>query len=132
MDNTASGATLRINRLQIVDTLMDSSTRLFAHPKALEDPVRRAAIDEFVVLLRSVLDARQRVMLEFNVPADLLQQVVAFLPCMRKPTISPLFGEDAFAVKAAVPRAALPALIHKIKVHGGSDLVVTGPDQLVP
>ncbi len=132
VDNTATGETLRVNRLEIVDTLMTSSTRLFAHPRALDDPARRESIEAFIVLLRSVLDARQRTMIEFNVPAARLEEVVNFLPCMRRPTISPLFGEDGYAVKAAVPRAELPALIHKIKAHGGSDLVVTEPDQLIP
>ena len=132
VDNTATGATLIENRLTIVDVLMESSTRLYANPRALDDPWRRENVDRLVVLLRSVLDARRRVMIEFNVPADRLDEVVAFLPCMRKPTISPLYGESGYAVKAAVPRAEVPALIAKIKDHGGGDLVITAPDQLVP
>ena len=132
VDNTATGATLQVNRLEIVDTLMLSSTRLLANPRALDDVARRETIEAFVMLVRSVLDARQRTMLEFNIPADRLQEVVDFLPCMRRPTVARLFGEDSYAVKAAVPRAELPALIHKIKAHGGADLVVTEPDQLVP
>ena len=42
-----------------------------------------------MVLIRSVLDARKRVMLEVNAPADKLEDVVAILPCMREPTIAP-------------------------------------------
>ena len=132
VDNTASGATLSENRLAIVDELMTSSTRLYAHPRALDDPRRREAIESFVLLLRSVLDARERVMLEINVPADRLEAIVAVLPCMRRPTISHLYGETAYAVKAAVPRRELPTLIPAIKKHGGTDIVVTAPDQLVP
>jgi ATP phosphoribosyltransferase len=132
VDNTATGATLSVNRLEIIDELMTSSTRLFANPKALADPWKREAIDRFRLLLASVLEARQRVMLELNVPADRLDEVIAFLPCMRKPTISPLYGESAFAVKAAVPRGELPTLIPKLKAHGGSDVVVTAVDQIVP
>ena len=64
-----------------------------------------------MVLVRSVLDARKRVMLEVNVPSDRLESVVAILPCMREPTISPLHHDAGFAVKAAVPRADLPELI---------------------
>ena len=76
------------------------------------------------MLVRSVLDARKRVMLEVNVPADRLEAVVAVLPCMREPTIAPLHHEAGFAVKAAVPRADLPALIRSIKECGGTDIVV--------
>ena len=87
-------------------------------------PAKRGRIEHFVVLVRSVLDARKRVMLEVNVPADRLEAVVAILPCMREPTIAPLHHDAGFAVKAAVPRADLPALIRAIKEHGGTDIVV--------
>ena len=77
VDNTATGATLKANGLVIFDELMRSSTRLYACPRALEQPSKRARIEHFVVLVRSVLDARKRVMLEVNVPADRLESVVA-------------------------------------------------------
>lgn len=132
VDNAATGATLRENGLVIVDELMRSSTRLYAHPAALEEPARRAAIEHFTLLLRSVLEARRRVMIEVNVAAAQLEAVVAALPCMREPTISPLHGDAGYAVKAAVPRADLPALIPRIKACGGTDIVVTALAQIVP
>ncbi len=132
VDNTATGSTLAVNRLEIVDELMTSSSRLYANPAALDDPRRRETIERFTMLLNSVLEARRRVMLELNVPADRLEEVIQFLPCMRRPTIAPLHGESGFAVKAAVPRAELPTLIPRLKAHGGSDVVVTAVDQLIP
>jgi ATP phosphoribosyltransferase len=131
VDNTATGATLKANGLVIFDELMRSSTRLFACPRSLEQPEKRARIEHFVVLVRSVLDARKRVMLEVNVPSDKLEQVVAILPCMREPTIAPLHHDAGFAVKAAVPRADLPELIRAIKEQGGTDIIVSGIAQIV-
>ncbi len=132
VDNTATGATLRANGLVIFDELMPSSTRLYAHPRALEDPARRDRIEHFVLLLKSVLAARERVMLELNVGREDLERVVAILPCMREPTIAPLHHEAGYAVKAAVPRARLPELIREIKARGGSDIIVTEINQIVP
>ncbi len=132
VDNTATGATLAANGLVIVDELMDSSTRLYAHPAALEDPGRRRAVEELVLLLRSVLEARRRVMVEVNVPAARLDEILAVLPCMREPTVSRLAGDSGFAVKAAVPRSELPTVIPRLKAAGGCDLVVTGLTQIVP
>jgi ATP phosphoribosyltransferase len=132
VDNTATGATLRENGLEIVHEVMRSSTRLYAHPRVLEDPVRRERIDDLVLLLRSVLDARKRVMLELNVPADRLQAVIAILPSMRQATVSSLHGEAGYSVRAAVPRDVLPALIPQVKARGGTDLVVSTPSQIVP
>ncbi|HET6521111.1 MAG TPA: ATP phosphoribosyltransferase, partial [Geminicoccaceae bacterium] len=76
VDNTASGETLKANGLVIVDELMASSTRLSANPRALDDPAKRDAIERLCLLLRSVLDARHRVMVEVNVPAERLEAVV--------------------------------------------------------
>jgi ATP phosphoribosyltransferase len=132
VDNTATGATLRANGLQIVDELMRSSTRLYANPRVLEDPGRRARIEDLVLLLRSVVEARRRVMLEVNVSADRLESLITILPCMREPTISPLHGDSGFAVKAAVPREGLPDLVLTIKSAGGTDIVIGDLAQIIP
>ena len=132
VDNAATGSTLRENRLVVVDTLMHSSTRLYANGAALADPARSGPIKDLVLLLTSVLEARSRVMLELNVSEADFDRVVSVLPCMREPTVSRLHGESGYAVRAAVPRRGLPALLLEVKVLGGTDLVVSQPQQIVP
>jgi ATP phosphoribosyltransferase len=132
VDNTATGGTLRANGLEIVDELMRSSTRLYANPEAMENPGKREIIDRLALLLRSVLESRRRVMVEVNVTKEDLDDVVAVLPCMREPTISLLHGSGGYAVKAAVPREDLPRIIPEIKARGGTDIVVSKLDQIVP
>ncbi|MEX2155947.1 MAG: ATP phosphoribosyltransferase [Gemmatimonadales bacterium] len=132
VDNTATGATLAANGLRVLDVLMRSSTRLYANPRALESPERRRRVEDLVLLLRSVLDARRRVMLEVNASADCLDAVVAALPAMRQATVSPLFGNGGYAVKAAVPRDLLPLVIPAVKAAGGTDVVVSRLAQIVP
>ncbi len=132
VDNAATGSTLAANGLEVVDELMTSSTRLYANADALEHPARREAIERLVLLVRSVLEARTRVMVEVNVTGDRLQAVLEVLPCMRQPTVSTLAGDEGFAVKAAVPRHQLPEVIPLLKARGGSDVVVTNLAQIVP
>jgi len=132
VDNTATGATLAANGLRIVAELMRSSTRLYASPAALEDPVKRPAIDDLVLCLRAVLEARGRAMVELNVAAVDLGAVVDALPCMREPTVASLYGQTGFAVRAAVPRDALPRLVPALKARGATDLVVSRCEQIVP
>lgn len=132
VDNTATGATLEANGLAIVDVLMCSSTRLYAHRAALDDPVRRRYIDDLVLLIGSVLEARRRVMLEVNASAACLDAVVAVLPSMRQATVAPLFGNGGYAVKAAVPRDLLAQVIPAVKAAGGTDVVVSTFSQIVP
>ena len=97
VDNTATGATLKANGLVIFDEVMRSSTRLYACERSLEHPEKRARIEHLVVLARSVLDARKRVMVELNVSKERLEDVLAVLPSMREPTIAPLHHEAGFA-----------------------------------
>ena len=132
VDNTATGATLEANGLAIVDVLMRSSTRLYAHRAALDDPVRRRYIDDLVLLINSVIEARRRVMLEVNASAACLDAVVAALPAMRQATVARLFGNGGYAVKAAVPRELLPQVIPAVKAAGGTDVVVSTLSQIVP
>lgn len=132
VDNTATGSTLVANGLEIVETVMRSSTRLYAHPQVLENPEKKARIEELVLLLRSVLEARQRVMVEVNVLPENLEAVCKALPCMREPTISTLHGDAGHAIKAAVLRKELPLVIPRIKAAGGTDVVVYDLSQIVP
>ena len=131
VDNTATGSTLVANDLEVIDTLMESSTRLYACPRALEDSRLRGRIEDMVLLVGSVLEARRRVMVEVNISEDRLEALLEVLPCMRQPTVSSLAGGQGFAVKAAVPRSELPAVVPRIKAAGGSDIVVTRLAQIV-
>lgn len=131
VDNVATGATLRRNGLVVVDTLMRSSTRLYANRAALSDEAKAPGIRDFAMLLESVLEARNRVMLELNVSEDAFERVIAALPCMRRPTVARLHGEAAYSVRAAVPREGLPELLVRVRGLGATDLVVAQPRQIV-
>lgn len=132
VDITATGATLQANGLEIIATLLESSTRLYCNPKALDIREKRDLIESFTLLLRSVLDARERVMLELNVAQESLNTIIQLLPAMREATVATLAGERGFAVKAAVCRTALPSLIPQLKRTGGTDIIISTPSQIVP
>lgn len=132
VDNSATGSTLAANDLLVVDELMRSSTRLYASREALDDPTRRRTIEDLLLVLRSVLEARGRVMLELNVAREVLDAVIAMLPCMDRPTVASLYGDSGFGVKAAVPRAELPTLVPRLKEAGARDIVVSAVNQIVP
>jgi len=132
VDNTATGETLRANGLAIIDEVMRSSTRLYASPRAMDNPSKRRAIEDLASVLDSVIQARKRVMLELNVPKDKLDAIVETLPCMRQPTVSMLNGDAGFAVKAAVPRSDLPDLLPALKARGGSDIIISPLAQVLP
>lgn len=131
VDNAATGATLKANNLEVFDTILHSTTRLYASKDAWANPAKRARIEKLALLLKSVLDARKRLMLTFNCPSDKLDDVLAFLPALKAPTVSKLHGDNGYAVQIAAEASAVPGLVPKIKAIGGSDIVVTSIRMLV-
>jgi len=131
IDNTSTGSTLRANGLKIVDEVMRSSTRLYANPLVLDVPRLRDQIETIVMLLKSVLEARQRAMIDLNVEHANLERVVSILPSMRQPTVSSLSLDGWHAVRSAVPRSQLAEVIPALKSAGASDIIITSPEQLI-
>jgi ATP phosphoribosyltransferase len=124
IDNTASGQTLKDNGLRIIGTLLESSTRFVAGPAALKDPAKRGRIEELVLLFKAVLAGRDRVMLEMNVSKSRFSELIsAQLPSMRSPTIAALHNESGYAVKIAVKKTEVPALIPQLQKLGAADIV---------
>lgn len=123
IDNTSTGSSLKANRLKIVDTLMESSTRMYASKEAMADPEKKQKILELKMLFSAVLDARDRVMLEMNVSKEKFDTLVKAIPSMRSPTVSPLFGDSGYAVKTAVKKSEVPVLLPKLKEFGATDIL---------
>jgi len=132
IDNTSSGQTLRDNGLKIIATLLESSTRFIASKAAMADSEKRGRIEELAMLFRAVLDGRDRVMLEMNVPKAKFQDIVAGLPAMRSPTVAPLYGDEGYAVKIAVKRDEVPNIIPRLKKAGATDIVEYDLRKVIP
>ncbi|WP_443736398.1 ATP phosphoribosyltransferase [Treponema sp.] len=123
IDNTSTGSSLHANHLKIVDTIMESSTRMYASKKAMADSEKKQKILELKMLFETVLNARSRVMLEMNVSEEKFESLVAGLPSMRSPTVSPLFGGNGYAIKIAVKKSDVPVLLPKLQSLGATDIV---------
>lgn len=123
IDNTSTGTTIRANRLQIVDTVMHSSTQFIANKAVLNDPDKRQQIDDLLLLMRGVLAGRDRVLLEMNCTEDTIDAVVALLPAMRAPTVSKLYQAKGFALKAAVANDEVNQLIPALIQAGATDIL---------
>jgi len=131
VDNTASGATLRANGLEVLDEILASSSRIIANRATLADPRRREIIDELVLLVTSVLEGRRRVLLDMNVPTDRLEAVVKLLPAMKSPTIQPLHGQRGYAVRVAVLREEVHRILPVIRRAGATDILQTSIQKVV-
>jgi len=123
IDNTATGRTLQENGLRIIDTIMESSTRMFASKEALADPFKSRKIQELKMLFEAVLAARNRVMLEMNVSKARFADLVTGIPSMKSPTVAPLYGDDGYALKIVVKKSEVPTLMPRLKSLGATDIL---------
>jgi len=123
IDNTATGATLVSNRLVIIDEVMRSTTRFICSRQALENKIKKQKLDELVMLMKSSLAARKKVLLEMNVDKADFDSIVKNLPCMKAPTVSELYQGSGYAVKIAVDKDEVPGLIPKLVSWGARDIL---------
>ncbi|SNQ61946.1 ATP phosphoribosyltransferase [Candidatus Methanoperedens nitratireducens] len=123
VDLTETGSTLRKNGLKIVDTILESNTKLIANKKSWNDPAKRKEIEEIKILLLAVLEARGKVFIVMNIPEEKLDSVVSALPAMKKPTVSKLYKSDYYAVESVVSKSEINILIPKLKSLGAEDIL---------
>jgi len=132
IDNTSTGATLIANHLTIVDEILQSTTRVFASTAAMDDPGKREKLDQMTMLMQSTLNAQRKVLLEMNVSKEDLEKLVNKLPAMRSPTVAPLYGQEGYAVKVAVPSKDVSTLIPQLLELGARDILEYRLQKLVP
>ena len=120
---TETGSSLRANRLRIIDTVLESNTQLIANPDALADSWKAAKLDNIAVLLKAAIEAQGRVGLMLNVRRAQLPQVLALLPALQRPTVSPLSDEDWVAVNTIIEERTVRDLIPRLKAADAQGIV---------
>ena len=123
VEATETGSTLRANRLRIIETLLESNTRLIANKTALGDAWKRTKIENIALLLKAAIEAHGRVGMMLNVRRSDLDRVLALLPALQRPTISPLSDGDWVAVNTIIEERTVRDLIPKLKLAGGQGIV---------
>jgi len=123
VDLTETGTTLRRNGLKIIGEIMESSTVVIANRASFADPVKRRIIEEICTLLIGVIEGRRQVLITMNVPGSSMEEVVAMLPAMKKPTVSRLHGIDYYSIQTVVPKAGVNQLIPRLKGAGAEDIL---------
>ena len=123
VDVTETGRALRAAGLRIIDTILTSYTELIANPGAFADPDKRHAMQQLHTLLQGTLEARGKVLVKMNVPADALEAVIAIIPTMKSPTVNELFGDSGYAVETVVAKAEINVLIPALRDQGATDIL---------
>ncbi len=122
--NTETGSSLRAHNLRIVgEPILISTARLITNASAWENPEKRAQIENLAMLLTGALNAGGRVGLKLNVSKEDLDAVIAQLPSLKNPTVSPLWGGAGFAVEIIIEERLARDLIPRLKRAGAEGIV---------
>ena len=138
VDLTSTGSTLRVNGLREIATVLESSARLITSAgestlTAARASEKRRSLDELVAALTSVIRARGRRYLMANVPRTALDRVKEILPGINGPTVIDILNGGTYvAVHAVVSAASVYRTIAALKALGGSGILVTRIERLMP
>jgi len=121
-DVVSTGTTLRQAGLEIFgDPILESEAVLVRR----RDAASSSAVDQLVRRLQGVIVARTYVLMDYDIPADLVETAVRLTPGFESPTISPLHESGWVAVRAMVPRRDTHKVMDDLWEAGARGILVT-------
>jgi ATP phosphoribosyltransferase len=123
VDITETGSSLRANKLRIVDTLLETNTKLIANKNSWANPAKRRKIETIALMLRGALEAESKVGLKLNAPKDKLEAIIKAVPSLRNPTISPLSNPDWVALETIIDESVVREILPQLKLLGAEGIV---------
>jgi ATP phosphoribosyltransferase len=129
---TETGSSLRANNLRIVETILESTTKLIANRKAWKDAWKCRKIEQIAMLLTGALAAETKVLIKMNVRKDRLKRVMAILPALHAPTINSLSSEGWYSIESVVDEPVVREIIPQLKVAGAEGIIEIGLNKVVP
>ncbi|NTW54836.1 MAG: ATP phosphoribosyltransferase [Chlorobaculum sp.] len=128
---TETGSSLRANKLRIVETVLQSNTKLIANKAAWEDPWKREKIENMAMLLQGAINAQGKVGLKMNAPKAALDAIMSGIPALRQPTVSDLADKEWVALEVIVSEKIVRTLIPELKRAGAEGIFEYNINKLI-
>ena len=119
-DVVETGSTLRKQGLEIFGPVILESEAVL-----ISSPTRAAGVDTLLRRLQGVMVARQYVLVDYNLPAVLLDRAVALTPGVESPTVSPLGEPDWVAVRVMIKQDQTNRVMDDLYELGARAILVT-------
>jgi len=120
---TETGASLKANNLRIIEDVMVSTPRLIANRKSWVNPWKRKKMENLYILLKGALNAEGMVGLKMNLQEKNLAKIMAFLPSLKRPTVSRLTLPGWIAVEVILEEKEVKRIIPKLKEAGAEGII---------
>lgn len=120
---TETGASLRANKLRIVDVVSESTTRLIVNKKSWQNPWKKQKLQNMAILLQGAIVAEQKVGLKMNIAEKKLESILKKLPALRNPTVSSLTRKGWVAIETVVDEEVVRKIIPDLKRAGAEGII---------
>ncbi len=120
---TETGSSLRANNLRIVETIIESTTKLIANKKSWADNWKKEKIKQIAMLLQGAINAEEKVGLMMNVRKKDIEKILKALPALQKPTIAELSDKQWVDITTIIDERLVRELIPKLKEAGAQGIV---------
>lgn len=129
-DLTSTGTTLKMNHLEIIDVLLDSSIKLIANEDSLK--TKKELIESVSTSIKGVLDADRKKLVTMNVKTADLDKVKEVMPSLGGLTISEvLSNEKTVAVQAVIDEKEVFTLVNDLRNAGAKDILVMPIERII-
>ena len=131
VDITSSGSTLKMNKLRIIDEILESSATIIGRPGVKEE--KKDEIETFIRAIKSAITAENKKYLMANIPKKSLPKVKDFLPGLTSPTVVTLLDNDEeVAIHVVINKNEVYSSVDKLKKLGATGILILSTDQVIP
>ena len=99
-----------------------TSQAVLVQRRGAEQPAR---VEQLVRRLQGVIIARQYVLMDYDIPDELVDKAVALTPGIESPTVAPLVKPGWSAVRSMVKRRQTNAVMDELWQLGARGILVT-------
>lgn len=132
MDCTETGSSLTANKMRIIETVLVSRTQLIANKAAYADSWKRLKMDSVTMLFKGAVNARFKVGLKMNVSEADMENVLAVLPAMKRPTVSTLAKDAGYALETIVDESVVRSILPELRRAGAEAIVEYPLNKVIP
>ena len=128
-DIVSSGSTLVSNQLKEVEVVMNCEALLIANNHLSEE--KQAILDELLFRFKAIQEAEGKKYVLLNAPKENVQSIIALLPGMKSPTITPLADENWVSVQSVIAEKHFWEIIGKLKALGAEGILVIPIEKMI-
>ena len=129
---TETGSSLRANNLRILETVIESTTRLIANRNAWKQSWKRAKLEQLAMLMTGALAAESKVLLKMNVREGGVNALSRILPSLHAPTVNALSDTGWVAIESVVEESVVREIIPRLKKAGAEGIIELPLNKVIP